>query len=334
MNLVVPAVLFFCVLIGTILAVRGAMGYLQRRDIFDNPNTRSSHVRPTLRGGGLGVLPIVILAWIVIGYVFSAPGESALQSAMGWVVLGAIILAAVSWSDDLRSLPPIFRLLVQIGATALVLWMTPVSSPYFQGLLPPWLDITAAAVIWVWFINLFNFMDGIDGISGVETAGIGIGVAALAAAASTSHSNGLFGLTVAASAIGFLHWNWHPAKVFLGDVGSVPLGFVLGWLLLRLTGEGLWAAAIILPLYYFLDATITLLHRTVKREKIWEAHRGHFYQRAVQRGLSHGTVSSAVALNNVVLIGLALYSVRNPWAALIAALIITVFFLGYYRGGK
>ena len=177
-------------------------------------------------------------------------------------------------------------------------------------------------------------MDGIDGISGVETAGIGIGVAALAAAASTSHSNGLFGLTVAASAIGFLHWNWHPAKVFLGDVGSVPLGFVLGWLLLRLTGEGLWAAAIILPLYYFLDATITLLHRTVKREKIWEAHRGHFYQRAVQRGLSHGTVSSAVALNNVVLIGLALYSVRNPWAALIAALIITVFFLGYYRGGK
>ena len=109
---------------------------------------------------------------------------------------------------------------------------------------------------------------------------------------------------LAGAAVGFLWWNWSPAKVFFGDVGSVPLGFLLGWLLLTLAGHGYWAAAIILPLYYLVDATLTLLERLARGEKIWEAHRSHYYQQAVQKGLSHAHVSRLILTGNVVLIGL------------------------------
>ena len=333
MNLIVPVALFLSVGFCTALTVHWAMRYLESRNIFDNPNARSSHVRPTLRGGGLGMLPVILIAWLIIGYFFNPSENLDLQSKLSWVILGALLLAAVSWSDDLRSLPPLFRLLAQFAATALVLWLTPISNPYFQGFMPPWLDRLAALIIWVWFINLFNFMDGIDGISGVEIAAIGIGVASLAYLGAISQTQGLLGLTAAASAIGFLRWNWPPAKVFLGDVGSVPFGFLLGWLLLQLAAQGLWAAAIILPLYYLMDATITLLRRAAKRERIWQAHRSHYYQQAIQRGLSHSAVSLAITLVNLALIGLAVFSVKEPWLALSAALIINIGLLAYFRSG-
>jgi UDP-N-acetylmuramyl pentapeptide phosphotransferase/UDP-N-acetylglucosamine-1-phosphate transferase len=115
----------------------------------------------------------------------------------------------------------------------------------------------------------------------------------------------LFGASIAAAALGFLPWNWHPARLFLGDVGSVALGFLLGWLLLRLAAEGQWAAAVILPLYYLSDATLTLTRRTLRGEKPWQAHREHFYQRAVAAGLSHAAVVRAVGVANAGLIALA-----------------------------
>src|SRR3546814_9909535 len=127
------------------------------------------------------------------------------------------------------------------------------------------------------------------------------------------------GASIAAAAAGFLWWNWHPAKVFLGDVGSVPLGFMLGWLLLGLAAAGHWAPALILPLYYLADATITLACRALRRERVWRAHREHFYQRAVQRGRSHATVSRAVFGVNACLAALALASLTAPWMALVAA---------------
>src|SRR3546814_8785143 len=120
-----------------------------------------------------------------------------------------------------------------------------------------------------------------------------------------------------------------PAKVFLGDVGSVPLGFLLGWLLLGLAAAGHWAAALILPLYYLADATITLGCRALRREKIWQAHREHFYQRAVQRGRSHATVSRAVFGVNACLAALALASLTAPWMALVAAALVVAGLLAW-----
>ncbi|MBC8269442.1 MAG: glycosyltransferase family 4 protein, partial [Rhodospirillaceae bacterium] len=239
-------------------------------------------------------------------------------------------LAALSWLDDLRGLPPLARLLAQIVAVAAILALRPESTPYFQELLPGVLDPVAAAILWVWFINLFNFMDGIDGITAIETLVIGLGLALLG-----STTSAILGLIIAGAALGFLKWNWHPAKIFLGDVGSVPLGFLLGWLLLDLSAAGHWAAALILPASYLADATITLIRRAIKGEKVWQAHRQHFYQQAVQRGLSHATVSCAVFGVGVVLVGLA-WAAENGWAlyALIAAIVFVLGFLRFLAGAK
>ncbi|MBL6948997.1 MAG: hypothetical protein ISR51_10020, partial [Rhodospirillales bacterium] len=231
-------------------------------------------------------------------------------------------------------------LLAQIAAVAFILSQTGSlgAKNYFAGLLPGGWDIVAAGLIWVWFINLFNFMDGIDGIAGVETAAIGIGIALVASVAGLSSLYGLFGIAAAAAALGFLWWNWHPAKIFLGDVGSVPLGFLLGWLLLELAASGQWAAALILPLYYLGDATITLVRRGLAGKKVWQAHREHFYQQAISRGLSHAAVVRHVLLANLALVALAVAAAAG-WtsAALISSVVVVswlLFFLGVHLGRK
>jgi UDP-N-acetylmuramyl pentapeptide phosphotransferase/UDP-N-acetylglucosamine-1-phosphate transferase len=140
---------------------------------------------------------------------------------------------------------------------------------------------------------------------------------------------------LAAAAIGFLAWNWHPARIFLGDSGSVPLGYLLGWLLLRLAGEGLWAPALILPAYYWADATLTLLKRAARGEKIWQAHRQHFYQQAVQGGASHAQVAMMIVTANLCLIIAALWSRDHPGQALAAAFFVTAaLLLRLYRLGR
>ncbi|MDD9918453.1 MAG: glycosyl transferase [Rhodospirillaceae bacterium] len=268
------------------------------------------------------MVAILVLTWGVL-----ASPESQLQ--VFTIIAAVILLACVSWVDDLKSLSPGIRLIAQIVAILpAMLWLHG-KSPIFQGIVPEYLDLILAGLIWIWFINLFNFMDGIDGISGVEAAAIGAGIAIVAIQAPAAGIDPRLAATIAAGAIGFLCWNWHPAKVFLGDVGSVPLGFLLGWLLLNLASSGAWAAAAILPLYYLADATITLTRRGLRGEKVWHAHREHFYQRAVQNGRSHAVVSIGVALCNVVLIGLAVLSIAAPWLALAIAAATVIVFLGW-----
>ena len=183
------------------------------------------------------------------------------------------------------------------------------------------LDRVASGLLWLWFVNLFNFMDGIDGISGVEAGSVGLGLAAVAVLLGWPALPAALALVLAAVAAGFLVWNWAPAKLFLGDVGSVPLGYLLGWLLLSTAAAGQWAVALILPLYYLLDATLTLARRLRRGEKFWRAHREHFYQRAVQGGLGHAAVALRIGLANGGLILLALLAAKGyPWLALAAAL--------------
>ena len=282
---------------------------LERRAILDHPGERSSHTVPTPRGGGLAVVAVILAAWTAIA---ALAGTLTLY----WPALAAaFLLAAVSWIDDLRKLGPAPRLVAQAAAVAAGLVALPSAGPVFQGLLPPALDAVAAAVVWLWFVNLFNFMDGIDGISGAETASIGVGLCLVALVGAGSAEVGLYALTAAAAALGFLPWNWPPARIFLGDVGSVPLGYLIGWLLLSAAGEGYWAAALLLPLYYLADATLTLARRLARGERIWRAHREHYYQRAVQRGLNHAAVVWVVLATNLVLGACAVLSVAGATAA-------------------
>jgi UDP-N-acetylmuramyl pentapeptide phosphotransferase/UDP-N-acetylglucosamine-1-phosphate transferase len=282
----------------TWLATRAVLALLVRRAILDRPNERSSHDMPTPRGGGIAVVAVLIPAWIVAALIGGA--------AVPWPALGAtLLLAAVSWRDDMKSLGVLWRLGAQILAVAAGL--TSLEGPVFHGILPAWLDTLAAGFLWLWFVNLYNFMDGIDGITAVETASIGGGVALVALGAAVGPAGAAAcGIALAAAALGFLPWNWQRAKLFLGDVGSVPLGYFAGWLLLSLAAAGAWKAALILPLYYLADATITLLRRLRRGEKVWQAHREHYYQRAVQGGMSHAAVAKAVLAGNLALAGLAL----------------------------
>ncbi|MGE5505907.1 MAG: MraY family glycosyltransferase [Actinomycetota bacterium] len=294
MTILVPALLAFAL---ALAGTRGVLAWLRHRRFLDHPNERSSHKTPTPRGGGLAVTPAVLVAWMAASA--DAPGWS-------WVaVLGAALLMLTSWADDRHDLPPAPRLLAHAGVVAGALMLMGPEQLVFQGWLPLGADRLVAGLGWLWFVNLYNFMDGIDGITGVETASIGTGVAVVALLAGSATALAPLGLACAGAALGFLVWNWHPARIFLGDVGSVPLGFLLGGLLVQLAAAGQLAAALILPAYYLADATITLGRRALAGEKVWQAHRRHFYQRALAGAGRHDRVVLAILAADAVLVALA-----------------------------
>ena len=326
MTLVHIAFLFFGTALVSFAATALTLHFLESRGIVDTPNERSSHAAPTPRGGGLAVIVVILVAW---GLAL----DSAFTNYL-WLFAATLSIALVSWIDDLGGLSALVRLLSQFAAVGIVFWLMPTSNLYFHGLLPFWLDNVIAFILWVWFINLFNFMDGIDGITAVESIGIGLGVFFLMIIGSAQMVHGLLGLSISAAALGFLWWNWQPAKIFLGDVGSVPLGFLLGWLLLEIMASPVWPAALILPLYYLADATITLIRRALRGEKIWSAHREHYYQQAVQRGLNHAKVASIIGLANILLIGLTILSINQPLTGIGGAIIIVAGLLFFMRGSS
>lgn len=299
---------------------------LVRHGIFDTPNERSSHKHPKPRGGGLAVLSVLLPSWVLIYLLYGSAPPGFFP-----VLAATLILAAVSWLDDVKNQPVVLRLIVQFGAVAIGIGFTALSSEsflLFQGIIPNWLDHLFKALAWVWFINLFNFMDGADGITGIETLAIGLGLALLAALNQGSFVGAAYPLMLAACAAGFLLWNWAPSKIFLGDVGSVTLGYLIGWLLLLSAAQGYWAAALLLPLYYLCDATITLCRRALRGEKIWRGHREHFYQKALLRGAGHAWVSANVLLHNIALILLALASTTlTLWLSLSGGILVVAVLL-------
>jgi len=306
------------VLGGTFALTALALEWLRRRDVLDRPVQRSSHHTPVPRGGGLAVVPLLAVGWIALAALGDSPAE-----AMP-VALVACALAAFSFIDDLKGLPAAARLIGHFMAAALGVWLLPQGVTVFQGLLPLALDRVAATLLLVWFINLYNFMDGIDGITGVETACIGLGAAWVLTLENGFGDGGAYlALTVLAAAVGFLPWNWHKAGIFLGDAGSVPLGLIVGWLMLLLASKGYWAPALILPLYYLADATITLARRIARGEKFWQAHKSHFYQRAASRDGDHAAVVAVILAGDMTLLALALLAVENPLAGLIPAVAVT-----------
>ena len=293
----------------SLLGTRALIPLLRRR-VLDRPNERSSHTTPTPRGGGIALVGAVLIVWLGL----TATGH--LPPALPIIAAAGLGLAAVSWLDDLRGLSPAVRLAAQLAAVAIGMAALP-RGAMFQGWLPPVLDGAAAALLWVWFVNLFNFMDGIDGLAGSEAAAIAIGLILIVPTPQT----GMLAAAVAAASFGFLVWNWAPARIFLGDVGSVPLGYLLGFLLLGAAARGAWLPALILPLYFLADATITLLRRLARGERVWQAHREHFYQRAVQRGLGHAAVVQRVVAADLLLVGCG-WAAENGWGA--AALAVAV----------
>lgn len=280
--------------------------WILARGILDVPNERSSHTVPTPRGGGL-----VIAFVVAIGYVFlSWPLGYRLEP--GYLV-GAGLVVAISWIDDVVSLPFFVRLAVHFAAAVAVVYSTGgVDSVGFQGLVPPLslgLFGNVIAVLWVvWMINAYNFMDGIDGIAGVQAIAAGIGWIALGLSSGADPVVVVGTLTAAASA-GFLVHNWQPAKIFMGDAGSAFLGFTLSSIPLlaaRAVRPELLVPAVLFIWPFVWDSVFTIIRRALKREKIWRPHRSHLYQRLVIAGWSHAAVSVGYFAAAVVIVALSI----------------------------
>jgi UDP-N-acetylmuramyl pentapeptide phosphotransferase/UDP-N-acetylglucosamine-1-phosphate transferase len=310
-------------------ATKALIPALRCRGVLDHPNERSSHSLPTPRGGGIALIGSVLLAWVLLVLAgFAPPGAAA-------IALAAALLAVICWIDDLRGLLPILRLLAQGAAVAVGVFVLAKAHESWEGWAGP-LAYCAIGLLWVWWINLFNFMDGIDGIAGSEAAAIAAGLLLFTVLGGRADPALAFlAATVLGAAIGFLAWNWSPAQIFLGDVGSAPLGYLLGFLLLDIALGGHWKFALIVPLYFLADATITLLRRLLRGERVWQAHREHFYQLAVRRGFGHAAVVRRVLAADVILIGCG-WAAENGWAAasLAASIAIVAVLLAVLANGR
>ncbi len=306
----------FAACVGT----RALIPILRRRHVLDRPNERSSHRLPTPRGAGIAVIGSLLVAWVALARSRSVPPE------ITGVALATGLLALVSWIDDLRGLSPMARLVAQGAAVAIGIFALPEPQDFPRGWLSLAAYFAALGLIWLWWLNLFNFMDGIDGMAGSEAAAIGLGLLLFATIGTGADpALALLAATVIGATVGFLVWNWSPAQIFLGDVGSAPLGYLLGFVLLDLAVRGHWRIALILPLYFLADATITLARRVLRGERIWQAHRQHFYQRAVRRGLGHAAVVKRVIAADLLLISCG-WAAENGWGAvsLAASVLIVV----------
>jgi len=289
--------------------------YLLAKQVMDKPNERSMHSVPVPRGGGLAVVATIGAGLLLMLDKTSLEPTLLLLAALA-------LLVTISWMDDRRSLGAGIRLATHLLAALIGSFALDSlggdQAMVLGGALPFWLDRLLLVLGWGWFMNLTNFMDGIDGITGMQTAFCAAGVGLLLYPLSSGES--LFPLLLAVlvcgAALGFLKMNWHPAQIFLGDVGSVPLGFVIGFLLLNLACAGHLVPALLLPLYYLADSGITITRRALRREKIWQPHRSHFYQRATSGTGSPVPVVLWIAAGNVFLLGSAYVAMRNPWLGL------------------
>lgn len=312
----------------TAVLIAAAFPLLQRYALA-RPNARSSHKTPTAQGGGAPVIAATLaVAWVMFGMgnAGSADGLSERHlAALSVAVIGLAVLGAI---DDIRPLPVLPRLGLQFAAAALLVAAVPASMRALSPI-PSLIESVILTVGLVWFVNLTNFMDGIDGITVAEMTPIA-GVIVLASLAGVvPWPGGVLASALAGALLAFAPWNRHVARLFLGDVGSLAIGALVGWLLILLAGNGDLAAALILPMYYLADATLTLWRRYRRGERLTDAHRTHYYQRATtQAGRRIPDVTRAVLLANLMLAGLALLtltaqSVVIDGIALAAAGILT-----------
>jgi UDP-N-acetylmuramyl pentapeptide phosphotransferase/UDP-N-acetylglucosamine-1-phosphate transferase len=284
------------------------------------PNARSSHATPTPQGGGIAIIAAFIVVSI-FGLLATGTVPATMVPALATVFTATAVIAVLGAVDDIRPIAVAPRLLMQLLAVGVVIATLPADfqmTPF----LPWWLERILLVLAGAWFVNLVNFMDGLDWMTVAEFVPLTGGLILLGAYGALPPYAVVCALALLGALIGFAPFNRPVARLFLGDVGSLPLGLLAGWLLALLANKGHLAAAILLPLYYLMDATITLFRRLAQGERVWQAHRTHFYQRATDNGFTVRQVVAHVFGVNIVLVGLAALCVRiNTPPVEIAALI-------------
>jgi UDP-N-acetylmuramyl pentapeptide phosphotransferase/UDP-N-acetylglucosamine-1-phosphate transferase len=275
---------------------------LLQRYALARPNARSSHVLPTPQGAGIAVIAATLsitslcLTWIGL----------AIPSVL---FVATVFLALLGLLDDVRPIPVLPRLLLQASAVGAVLLAAP-SDLRIAPICPLVVERALLFVAGLWFVNLVNFMDGLDLMTVAESVPITGALIAMGWLGLYPALPALVAAALCGAMLGFAFFNRPVAKVFLGDVGSLPIGLLLGWCLLQLAWHGHLVPALLLPLYYIADATLTLLRRMSGGEAFWVAHRSHFYQRATDNGFSVISVIGHVFAVNVALVLMAMAAIN------------------------
>lgn len=275
---------------------------LLQRYALARPNARSSHRIPTPQGAGIAV----ITATLLVACAWAAwTGDTVPQA----LVAATVLIALVGFADDIKSLPVILRLVLQASTVAVVVYTTPEALRIVPSL-PLALERGLIVIAGVWFVNLVNFMDGLDLMTVAEVVPVTSALLLLGLLGDLPWPAALIAAALCGAMIGFAPFNRPVAKVFLGDVGSLPIGLLLGWCLLQLAWHQHLAAALLLPAYYLADSTLTLCRRIIRREPFWAAHRTHFYQRATDNGFAVSRVTGEVFVLNLLLALLAITAIH------------------------
>lgn len=298
--------------------------------LLDHPNARSLHTEPLPRTGGLAIFGSMFLGIIVC--VVLGEGAVFQANAILWILGMALPIGVVSFWDDRAGLSPGLRLGVQALAAAGVVWgagltVPAIPVPFVGSLSLGWLAVPVTVLFFMWMANLYNFMDGMDGFAGGMTM-LGYGVLGFIA---WRHDHYLLGLAIliGAAAGGFLLCNLPPARIFMGDVGSVPMGFIAAALAVLGVRDGLFNIWVPLLIFspFVVDATVTLVRRLLRGERVWRAHREHYYQRLVLAGWGHRRV---VLAEYVLMLGCGLSAAVYGQAGETVRAVILLGWIGIY----
>ena len=293
--------------------------------VLDIPNERSSHSNATPRGGGVAIVLAVTVALAILAIVGVVRSDFLLA-----LEIGGLAVATVGFIDDRGKVSPGIRLVVHLAAAAAaMLWLGGLPPLLVAGytLQSGWIGLLLGVLGIVWTLNLCNFMDGIDGIAASEAAFVAFAGAWLSSRGGTDPQVVAAAWVFGAACVGFLLWNWPPARIFMGDVGSGYLGYLIGVLALAATRgnpAALWVW-LILGGVFFVDATVTLARRLLRGERVYEAHRSHAYQWLARRWGSHKSVTNTVvAVNFLWLLPCAVFSTYHPrWALCMVVVALT-----------
>ena len=303
---------FLLSLLGTRLLILAA-----RNKVFIARDGRLA--KPVPESGGIAVVMSLIICLLIADIDYG-------------VVLAMFMLASISLLSDLIAVPKFIRLLVQLLAVLIPVGL--LQQPLFGGIAPLWADKFLAAMLWVWFIEIFERLDGIDGLAPTQMISIATGFALIVAfCGGFPDALSVYSLIIMAAGCGFFWWNWAPAKIHLGEVGSVPIGYLLGYLLFIAAASGYGYAALILPAYYLCDGALTALRRAWRGKETDTPHFEHFYQLAVKSGRRHDSVVRYIFGVNVILIALAIFTVIDPGFAFfyaLAAYMCVFIILGFF----
>ena len=311
---------------------------IQNSKLIDKPSKKINHKRPILKGAGLIVIPMIIFSTTLVFFLNNIITEK-------WIIffLITLILTLVSFFDDVYNISSLLRLLVHSVCVLIsIYFLTLDYQPSFALLerilhlginqtLLEFFFIFFGAIFWIWIINLFNFMDGMDGITATQMCFFMFGVNILTFTEIESRELQILSLYIFIGFCGFFLHNKPPAKVFLGDSGSIPAGYLVGLILFKsaLTFQ-VFFPLLILCMYFLLDSTVTLILRLAKKENIFQAHTSHFYQRMLRSGYSHSFVLRKIVILHFILLICSIFSIKFPIISLIMSVCATALILYYF----